>query len=739
MWWIGPPKIATTMPMMRTQLGEFTKDIQRVLGPLVSPMQSLRDALASASEELPIQAMLPGLRDAHHRLEALLEKVSQQHAYVLIFGPLKSGKSTLMNAFSGSYVSEVTSLPGYPCLTRVRHEEPRGGEERSLSVQRYDGQTERFPDLATMRLHVARAHSELAERIRQAERAGEDFDPEVHLRDAIRTIDVGMPAEGLKRSGAVLVDTPGLYSRMKFHYDRMTRDYRDIAACAIFVVKSDNLFLEQVFEEFDQLLGLFHRVFLVVNLDTTKMDLAQEGGLVPSLEQKEPARVIEAFENLSMSAGMREAQRQGRLKTYAIDLLRAASERLRPEESEPTDQLASTRHASASFDAFVSDLTEYLDGSEFLANFLRDSIRRAETVVEDVRTFVSTPSVGALRRRLEELKARRMVLEGKKRSLDRLRGQNWDESFENLREKLATLSRSRIQEMLERDEEKIGAIVDGWIGSDLSLNDLIEDELKPLFASGRQELIRLVSDALVDEVARPSAGAQVPMGVLEDLRTAGIQLGQLASETASGLEGTLELTDLSKPIQLNDLPIRRKFWELLTFRSKDIVRSKVFGVDRDPKRPVPRAEKAKRLAQGASTVLTAVIRDNEAAFVQRTVSELRAGLVKRYVESLCASLESELDQANVTITSELTTVERQFGEGRHVLSELERLESASKRVLGELVPLESRYSRNVEDLSFDDGTQTVTLTPAGSPATGETTDASVDVPVLEDAETPTDL
>ena len=107
------------MPMMRTQLGEFTKDIQRVLGPLVSPMQSLRDALASASEELPIQAMLPGLRDAHHRLEALLEKVSQQHAYVLIFGPLKSGKSTLMNAFSGSYVSEVTSLPGYPCLTYV--------------------------------------------------------------------------------------------------------------------------------------------------------------------------------------------------------------------------------------------------------------------------------------------------------------------------------------------------------------------------------------------------------------------------------------------------------------------------------------------------------------------------------------------------------------------------------------------------------------------------------------------
>ena len=31
-------------------------------------------------------------------------------------GPLKSGKSTLLNAISGSYVSEVTTLPAYADL-----------------------------------------------------------------------------------------------------------------------------------------------------------------------------------------------------------------------------------------------------------------------------------------------------------------------------------------------------------------------------------------------------------------------------------------------------------------------------------------------------------------------------------------------------------------------------------------------------------------------------------------------
>ncbi|MEX1023908.1 MAG: dynamin family protein [Planctomycetota bacterium] len=666
-------------------------------------MKTLRDALAGASEELPIQAMLPGLRDAHHRLEALLEKVSQQHAYALIFGPLKSGKSTLMNALSGAYVSEVTSLPGYPCLTRVRHE-----EERSLTVQRYDGQSERFRDLGAMRLHVARAHAELAERIRQAERAGEDFDPEVHLRDAIRTIDVGMPADGLKRSGAVLVDTPGLYSRMKFHYDRMTRDYRDIAACAIFVVKSDNLFLEQVFEEFDQLLRLFHRVFLVVNLDTSKMDLAQEGGLVPSLEQRDPARVIEAFENLSMSAGMREAARTGRLKTYAIDLLGAASERLKhADRSEDVDT------ASAAFDGFLADLTDYLDGSEFLHNFLTDSVRRAETVVEDVRTLVANPSVGALRRRLDELKARRVVLEGKKRSLERLRGQNWEESFENLREKLGSLSRHRIQAMLARDQEKVAAIIDGWIGSDLALGELVDDELKPLFASSRQELTRLVSDALVDEVARPSAGAQVPTGVLEDLRTSGIQLGDIASATAEGLENKLQMPRVPAPLALADLPIRRSFWEVLLFRSRELVRQRVFGAPSAPTRPVPRVVKAKRFAPDANAELTRVVAENYETFVQKAVQTLKLDLVRRYVQELCRELESRLASEAATIQAELSGVERQFGEGRSVLSELEILDSASQRVAVELTPLEERFARNVDELEREPA---VTLMPASAPS-----------------------
>ena len=52
-------------------------------------------------------------------MQQLSDKVTEQQAYVLIFGPLKSGKSTMMNAIAGSYVSEVSSLPAYPCMVFV--------------------------------------------------------------------------------------------------------------------------------------------------------------------------------------------------------------------------------------------------------------------------------------------------------------------------------------------------------------------------------------------------------------------------------------------------------------------------------------------------------------------------------------------------------------------------------------------------------------------------------------------
>ena len=57
-----------------------------------------------------LKGSLVTLNDLRARLRSLTDKLDSQNAYLLIFGPLKSGKSTLMNAISGAYVRDRKSV-----------------------------------------------------------------------------------------------------------------------------------------------------------------------------------------------------------------------------------------------------------------------------------------------------------------------------------------------------------------------------------------------------------------------------------------------------------------------------------------------------------------------------------------------------------------------------------------------------------------------------------------------------
>ena len=101
---------------MKTEISEFCKEYSSALIPAGAALDTVIEQIEKDSQEDVLRLNLAGLHEVKHRLKSLIDKVEGQQAYLLIFGPLKSGKSTLMNAISGAYVSEVTSLPAYPCL-----------------------------------------------------------------------------------------------------------------------------------------------------------------------------------------------------------------------------------------------------------------------------------------------------------------------------------------------------------------------------------------------------------------------------------------------------------------------------------------------------------------------------------------------------------------------------------------------------------------------------------------------
>lgn len=674
---------------MRTLLSQFCEAFDTTVRPLLTPISEANAALTEAKEDLGIPEVRAELLDLQHRIQGLVDKVAEQQAYVLLFGPLKSGKSTLMNALAGTYVSEVSSLPAYPCMVYLSH-----AEERVFYVSRYSGEMERFTDPSALYGHVNGAHEELAAKLRESEAAEIEFDPSRHYQDAIRKVDVRLPAGDLAQSGAVLVDTPGLYSRMKFGYDRMTKEFRDSASCAIFVVKSDNLFLEQVFEEFEDLLELFSRIFLVVNLDTTKSDLSPDGTLVPSLEQEDPLRIIDAFENLAMSAPLKRAADDGRLKIYPVDLLRAASHRL-SESSEESP--AVPVRGQANFDAFLEDLTEYLNSTDYLVAFLGDSLRRASGLLEDLEEACEDPSIAALRDHADALDAQRQEQQRRRHAIHRLGAFDWRSAFRELDEKLAPSIRERAQSSSQETEKELDRLVDQWFLSDASFESLINDDLVPRLTRFETELTGFVAETLEDEVLPGTAGLLLPSNIGADLHSAEIDLGELGLESLGAMSKDAALGHVTAPVAVERVPVKRSVIDWLLFRSQAKCRERLFGDAANPAARIPVDRKTRRLGEDARRAIRRELDLFKSRFFMETIQRAHRHLVSRYADSAVDAMAERLEAREESIGLRLQELVDALMERRKVLSHIATLQARAGEVRGGVDELTAAYGQTEPD------------------------------------------
>jgi len=681
---------------MRTQLSQFCEEFEQVVRPLLVPLKRTSESLASSVETLPGREILAELKDLGQQLEMLVDKVAEQQAYVLIFGPLKSGKSTLMNALSASYVSEVTSLPAYPCMVYVTH-----SERRQYTVSRYDGDAVVFTDPAALRLHVGRSHAELAERVRESTEDDEPFDPPVHFPKAIRRIDVKLPAGNMARSGAVLVDTPGLYSRMKFGYDRMTREFRNSAACAIFVVKSDNLFLEQVFEEFNELLELFSRIFLVVNLDSSKLDLAADGKLTPSLEQEDPLRIIEAFESLVMSSALKRAMEEGRLRIYPVDVLRAASRRLTAasrgsaEDGEPP---ADEARGQANFDAFLQDLTDYINSTDYLVAFLGDSLRRASTLLGELGELCRHKAVERLTASVEELGREKQDAHGRREAARKLSSIEWKPAFDELREKAIASLKEPARKLGERTTAAIDAAVAGWFESEASLQSLIDEHLAGLFTKHQQDLIELVRGELEERVTTGRAGIRVTAETAADLVAAKIDLSQSGRASLERVSPNSFVEPVAPALRAEQVPVKKRLVDWILLRTAAHVKRRVLGPADCPSLRIPVETKAARLGTPAREAIRRALDEYEGAFFASTLERVQRRLLGAYADAAREQLEIAFKDKQRDWAERVEEIDEQLNERKRVQNHLTRLQTQTVAAGGEVESLAARYGKADPDL-----------------------------------------
>ena len=656
---------------MKSEISQFCTVCSQSLGTL--PESLLKAAAQFERGGTALQGSLVTLNDLRARLRSLTDKLDSQHAYLLIFGPLKSGKSTLMNAISGAYVSEVTSLPGYPCLVFVQD-----SQTARYSVTRYNGRETVLISGLELKAVMEDAHPMLAGQIRAAEERGETFDPGTDFAETIRRVDIKVPVPALGESAMILVDTPGLYSRMNFGYDVLTREFRNGAACAVFVVKTDNLFLEQVFAEFNQLLGLFSRIFIVVNVDASKRDLAPDGSLRPSAESENPARILEAFRTLSMAGPLRAAYDAGRVRIHAVDLMNTASAILTRADGNTT--------RLPEFDAFQGDLIEYLNSSDYTHEFIRDSLRQAQTLCGEMHAVIANEEVTALRARQDALAEEICALDLRIAAADRLLQADWTALFQPLREEHRRGADDAVTARTAQLREEIRQGFTRWMACSESLaalphlhwNPSLTDAARALAEASKARLERLSGTA--------HAGLQLTAEMAADFEAAGFSPRESGQRAFAAAQADEELAAYKMVLRSETLPVRKTFADWLLFRSRAKVRLRLFGADGS--RDIAPLEKERRLRPASRAEFEAqwetAIRDR---FPAMPVA-FAARLANAYATGAAEAIRSGLRALRAALSSQREARRTPF-----------EIQAAILRTADDLQAQAGRVARDIELLS----------------------------------------
>ena len=680
---------------MKTEISTFCENYKGVLNPLVKPLSEAVDCLQAYPRAELFERDLGSLVDCQNRYKMLIDKVEHQQAYLIIFGPLKSGKSTLMNAISGSYVSEVTSLPAYPCLVYVQH-----GEKPGFSVTRYNGTKSTYSDNQALESVLANSHSSLAERIRVQEEKDEEFDPGVHFTEAIRRIDVSVPVRALKESSTVLVDTPGLYSKMKFGYDLMTREFRDSAACAVFVVKPENLFLEQVFAEFNRLLDLFSRIFLVLNIDTSKRDLRPDGSLGESLESKDPQRIVEAFKSLSMTAPLRNAYDEGRLCIYPIDLLQAAIDALggarpglthgkveakAPEpvekaaeddategDSEATEVVPAEPEKPNHFGEFVTDLTEYLNSSHYILEFKRDTLRQGGNICSEIKRRCNLGENVEFQKQHADLEQRLGLLASEESAAGSLTKLDLSSAFEKVSAQITDRVETLAKASCNKAEEELKQTVADWLASNESLRQLRDDRFGPIIKKLYEGISEELGAALYSSLDTPTGGAEFNATTQQQLKLINFEVTGFAREIIEDLKKSKVFDPTSITIDPEQVPVKRTFWDIIFFRSQVKVRNKLLGVP-ELDAVIPLDNKIKRLPAEVEGVLVSIALEFLSANLRKQPLEFASAQLVKYTSRFQEKFSAKIQAIQSELAGQLSEVRRKKEENQRVIDALERL------------------------------------------------------------------
>jgi len=686
--------------MIRTRLGIFASELDHTVRPLLRSLGMAGEALADVVGGVSPRDVALGMRHVAERLDGLRRETAERTASIYVAGPAKSGKSTLVNALAGAWVTRASELPTYPAAVRLGY-----APAFAMELERHGGSSSRIDDPGEARELLRQALAELAARIATVEEEADAFDPLVHARDAIARIRVQVPAEELAHTGLELVELPG-DSRFLVGREGLLEPI-ELPASAVLVLRTPDLFARPFFAGFEALLERFERLHVVWNVDARGLDVAADGSPARGAQVADPNTLLESFRANAPGAAWRRASDEGRLQWHRIDVAAAAMLRMGGGELErPHDGGAARRELGV----LAEELVSGLDLSSETRSILEESLRTSTASTDRVAGLCQAGALVELRQELARLKDERS--EGLRQRdaiarLGRLGPAEWRAEAsigggpepapgaagslaQTLGERAAARSRSHVRALTRAVSERLGV----WFESDMSLQSFLDGQLGPLFRVAAKELAVLVAAELRAVFEEGTRAFELVGGIREDLEAARLHFDELGRRAAARVDLTERMEPVEVPLRLEDIPVRKTLADHLLVRRMPQVRRRLFGPEERPERALSDEGKAERLEEGARETLAKLLDERAQGFVVERTQALCAQGLERFLAALTAELGERLAGRTQQLEPRLAALERRIEESEGVRERVLELEQVSRRTREELDELGARYLRS---------------------------------------------
>ncbi len=340
------------------------------------------------------------------------------------------------------------------------------------------------------------------------------------------------------------------------------------------------------------------------------------------------------------------------------------------------------------FDAFLTDLTDYLNSSDYTQEFIRDSLRQGETLCIEARGVCSGEAIVQLTTAQEQLAAEMQALDERLAAVDRLLGVDWSATFELIRTedaKAVTVQATTGAATLVAD---LRQALDAWRGTDDSLLALADAHWNPLLTRSGQGIARESRERLHRLLGNNLGGAEPAAAVMSDLHLAGFRLTPAAEAARRALDEPCDETAYLTAIKPEEIPVRKSLADWLLFRRIQTVRRRLFGADST--QAIPAAIKEQRLTDPA--------REAFGQMIDRTVKEKFPALPIRYSEALLTTYVTrfrdivleQLRGQRELLVQERADRQAPFDQNERILTSIRELKDTAAQLLTDIDALMRR-------------------------------------------------